>query len=274
MVESTVLTPQKVVEFKDVTKTFGDLVIYEHMDLSVHRGEVFTIIGGSGQGKSVCLKMMIGLLRADSGEVLFNGEDVGALDDDGLRRVRRKVAYVFQGGALFDSMSVVENIGYGLKEHAEDRSKVTDEAVREKATACVELVGLERSVLDQCPSSLSGGMRKRVALARSIALEPEVILYDEPTTGLDPKNIKKIGEMIRKLQNDLRVTSIVVTHDMPMARRVSDRVAMLFEHKFPFIGTVPQMWHSKHAEVRDFIHGTLRRPPAGQHAAREGQHGA
>lgn len=274
MVESTVLTPQIVIQFKDVTKAFGENVIYEHMDLEVRKGETFTIIGGSGLGKSVCLKMMIGLLRADSGQVLFGGEDVGALDDDGLRRVRRRVAYVFQGGALFDSMSVVDNIGYGLREHAEDRAKLQDEEIRAKAKACIELVGLPADILDQFPASLSGGMRKRVALARSIALEPEVILYDEPTTGLDPKNIKKIGEMIRKLQNDLHVTSIVVTHDMPMARRVSDRVAMLYEHQFPFVGTVQQMWHSKHAEVRDFIHGTLRRQPHGAQAAREGHHGA
>ena len=274
MVEPTVVTPQTIIEFRKVTKAFGDNVIYSDMDLLVRKGETFTIIGGSGLGKSVCMKMMIGLLRADSGEVLFNGEDVGALDDDGLRRVRRKVAYVFQGGALFDSMSVVENIGYGLREHAQDRRQVTDEFVREKATQCIEMVGLDASVLDQIPASLSGGMRKRVALARSIALEPEVILYDEPTTGLDPKNIKRIGDMIRKLQNELRVTSIVVTHDMPMARKVSDRVAMLYEHKFPFVGTVQQMWHSKHAEVRDFIHGTLRRPPAGKAVAREGHHGA
>jgi len=274
MTEPTVVTPQTIIEFKKVTKAFGDNLIYEDMDLLVRKGETFTIIGGSGLGKSVCMKMMIGLLRADSGEVLFNGEDVGALDDDGLRRVRRKVAYVFQGGALFDSMSVVENIGYGLREHAADRRTVTDELVREKATTCIEMVGLETTVLDQLPASLSGGMRKRVALARSIALEPEVILYDEPTTGLDPKNIKRIGDMIRKLQKELRVTSIVVTHDMPMARKVSDRVAMLYEHKFPFVGTVQQMWHSKHAEVRDFIHGTLRRPPAGQPVAREGHHGA
>jgi len=264
MVETTLVTPQPVVQFIGVSKAFGANLIYQDMDLEVRRGETFTIIGGSGLGKSVCLKMMIGLLRADAGQVLFDGEDVGALDDDGLRRVRRKVAYVFQGGALFDSMSVLDNIGYGLREHM----NMQDEEIAVRAKKCVEMVGLDADVLPQIPASLSGGMRKRVALARSIALEPEVILYDEPTTGLDPKNITKIGAMIRKLQSELHVTSIVVTHDMPMARKVSDRVAMLYEHKFPFVGTVAQMWNSKHAEVRDFIHGNLRRPPAGGRPAR------
>jgi phospholipid/cholesterol/gamma-HCH transport system ATP-binding protein len=244
-----------VIEFVQVTKAFGSHMVYDRMDLYVRRGETLTIIGGSGEGKSVCLKMMIGLLRPDSGDIRINGASVLGRDDEGLRRVRRQVAYVFQGGALFDSMSVAENIGYGLREHTDQ----SDEEIRERGRYCLELVGLGAEVLDAMPSSLSGGMRKRVALARSIALQPEVILYDEPTTGLDPKNINRIGRMIRKLQHELGVTSVVVTHDMPMAAKASDRVAMLYQKQFPFVGTVDEMWNSERPEVRDFIHGNLRR---------------
>jgi phospholipid/cholesterol/gamma-HCH transport system ATP-binding protein len=244
-----------IIEFVGVTKSFGAHMVYDRMDLYVRQGETLTIIGGSGEGKSVCLKMMIGLLKPDAGDIRIRGSSVIGLDDEGLRRVRRQVAYVFQGGALFDSMTVADNIGYGLREHTDQ----SDEEMRERARHCLELVGLGAEVLGAMPSSLSGGMRKRVALARSIALEPEVILYDEPTTGLDPKNINRIGRMIRKLQQELGVTSVVVTHDMPMAARASDRVAMLYRKQFPFVGTVDEMWNSDRPEVRDFIHGNLRR---------------
>ena len=250
-----------VIEFDRVTKTFGDHTVYQDMDLEVRRGETLTIIGGSGQGKSVCLKMMIGLLQADGGEVRVQGKVVGNLGPEGLRQIRQRVAYVFQGGALFDSMTVLDNIGYALREH----TKKGDDEIYEKARYCVELVGLEERVLRSMPSSLSGGMRKRVALARSIAIEPEVILYDEPTTGLDPKNINRISAMIMKLQRELDVTSVVVTHDMPTARKVSDRIAMLYEKKFPFVGSAEEMWHSPQREVRDFIHGTLREAEARHH---------
>jgi phospholipid/cholesterol/gamma-HCH transport system ATP-binding protein len=258
-VSQTVPAPAApVIEFRGVTKTFGDHTVYQDMDLEVRRGETLTIIGGSGQGKSVCLKMMIGLLQADGGEVKVNGKVVGEQGPDGLRAIRQRVAYVFQGGALFDSMTVLDNIGYALREH----TKLGDEAIYDKARECVELVGLQERVLQSLPASLSGGMRKRVALARSIAIEPEVILYDEPTTGLDPKNINRISAMIMKLQRELDVTSVVVTHDMPTARKVSDRIAMLYEKQFPFVGTADEMWHSPQSEVRDFIHGTLREAEA------------
>ncbi len=250
-----------VIEFRGVTKSFGDNTVYDHMDLTVRRGETLTIIGGSGQGKSVCLKMMIGLLQADAGEVIVHGKVVGEQDAAGLRTLRRRLAYVFQGGALFDSMTVLDNIGYGLREH----TKMGDEEILEKARACVDMVGLSERVLQSMPASLSGGMRKRVALARSIAIEPEVILYDEPTTGLDPKNINRISAMIMKLQRELDVTSVVVTHDMPTARKVSDRIAMLYEKRFPFVGTAEEMWQSPKREVRDFIHGTLREAEARHH---------
>ncbi len=250
-----------VIEFCGVTKSFGDNTVYDNMDLSVLRGETLTIIGGSGQGKSVCLKMMIGLLQADSGAVKVDGKVVGEQDPAGLRAIRQRLAYVFQGGALFDSMTVLDNIGYALREH----TKMGDGEILDKARTCVEMVGLSERVLQSMPGSLSGGMRKRVALARSIAIEPEVILYDEPTTGLDPKNINRISAMIMKLQRELNVTSVVVTHDMPTARKVSDRIAMLYEKRFPFVGTADEMWQSPQREVRDFIHGTLREAEARRH---------
>ncbi len=253
MSDTVVATPPNIIEFRDVTKSFGDLTVYDSMSLSVRHGETLTIIGGSGQGKSVCLKMMIGLLRPDSGSVRVKGVEVPDLDERGLTDVRRTVAYVFQGGALFDSMNVLDNVGYALKEH----TSMGDEEIEHRAAECLELVGLETSLLLTMPASLSGGMKKRVALARSIAMRPEVILYDEPTTGLDPKNIARIGDMIIKLQRELSVTSVVVTHDMPMAHKVSDRVAMLYERAFPFVDTPDAMWSSPAAEVRDFIHGKI-----------------
>jgi phospholipid/cholesterol/gamma-HCH transport system ATP-binding protein len=203
--------------------------------------------------------MMIGLLKPDvgakGGRILYRGESITDLDAEQLRQVRRRVAYVFQGGALFDSMNVLDNIGYAMREHM----KSSEEAIEARAEQSLAMVGLDRQLLTSFPSSLSTGMRKRVALARSIAMEPDVILYDEPTTGLDPKNITRIGRMITKLQRELRVTSVVVTHDMPTAHKVSDRIAMLYQKKFPFVGTADEMWNSDRPEVRDFIHGHLRR---------------
>lgn len=252
---SSSVTTEPIIDFRGVTKRFGEHVVYDDMSLSVLPGETLTIIGGSGGGKSVCLKMMIGLLLPDAGQVLFHGDSVPDLSDEGLRQVRRKVAYVFQGGALFDSMTVAENIGYALREH----TKLDEARIRQRALECLDMVGLAAVVADQMPASLSGGMRKRVALARSIAIEPEVILYDEPTTGLDPKNIKRIGDMIIKLQRELGVTSVVVTHDMPTAHKVSDRIAMLYQRAFPFVGTADEIWHSAAPEVRDFVHGRIRK---------------
>ena len=244
---------EHVIELIDVSKQFDDNVVYDHMDLSIRRGETLTIIGGSGQGKSVCMKMMIGLLTPDSGRVLVGGRDVVGLDEKGLREVRRRIAYVFQGGALFDSMTIEENVGYALREHTD----LSDDEIRARVGRCLEIVGLTQDLLDAMPSNLSVGQRKRVAMARSIALEPEVILYDEPTTGLDPKNIVRIGDMIRKLQRELKVTSVVVTHDMPMAFKVSDRIAMLYERKFPYVGSPREMARSGRDEVRNFVHGHI-----------------
>jgi len=244
-----------VFELKNLYKAFGENVIYEDMNLQIEEGETFSIIGGSGMGKSVCLKLMIGLLPYEAGHILFKGKEVGDMDRDQLRELRRHVSMVFQGGALFDSMTVLENVTYALREH----TKMSDEEMLERAKECLDMVGLgyDRDIMYRFPAGLSGGMRKRAALARSIAIKPEVILYDEPTTGLDPANIKRIGEMIKKLQKELKVTSIVVTHDMPIAFDCSDRVAMLWDRKFPYIGTAKEMENSEIPEVRDFVSGVF-----------------
>jgi phospholipid/cholesterol/gamma-HCH transport system ATP-binding protein len=242
-----------IIELKNVYKRFGNNVIYEDMSFAVEQGETFTIIGGSGMGKSVCLKFMIGLLSYDSGHVLYRGHEVGDMNAEKLRELRRNVAMVFQGGALFDSMSVFDNVTYALREH----TKMSDQEMLERAKECLDMVGLgyDPDILYRMPASLSGGMRKRAALARSIAIKPEVILYDEPTTGLDPANIYRIGDMITKLQKEIGVTSIVVTHDMPIAFKHSDRVAMLYDRKFPFIGTKDEIENHPADEVQDFIRG-------------------
>lgn len=242
-----------IIELKHVSKRFGDNIIYEDMGFAVEPGETFTIIGGSGMGKSVCLKFIIGLLSYDEGSVTFKGQEVGDMNAEQLRELRRHVSMVFQAGALFDSMSVLDNVTYALREH----TKMSDEDMLERAKECLDMVGLgyDPDIINRMPASLSGGMRKRAALARSIAIKPEVILYDEPTTGLDPANITRIGHMIRKLQKELGVTSIVVTHDMPIAFECSDRIAMLYDRKFPYID-VPEVFKDHPVQdVKDFIEG-------------------
>jgi phospholipid/cholesterol/gamma-HCH transport system ATP-binding protein len=244
-----------LISFQAVDKAFGPNAVYRNMNLDVRLGETLTIIGGSGQGKSVCLKLMIGLMRADRGRVLYYGEDIGEMSAEQLREIRMRVSMVFQGGALFDSMTILQNVGYALREH----TKMGDAEIRQRAVESLNLVGLgidtNPEILEQIPAALSVGMRKRVALARSIALRPEVILYDEPTTGLDPSNCNRIARMIRKLQRELGVTSIVVTHDMTTAWYVADRVAMLHDKTFPYVADVEAFRAIEDPIVRDFIEG-------------------
>lgn len=246
---------ETIIEFDDVNKAFGSNVIYRGMNLDVRLGETLTIIGGSGQGKSVCLKLMIGLLHAEGGQVRYYGENVGQMNSEQLREIRLRMSMVFQGGALFDSMTIVQNVGYALREH----TRMGDEEIEHRAAESLTLVGLGPDdypeIMEQMPAALSVGQRKRVALARSIALRPEVILYDEPTTGLDPSNCNRIARMIRKLQRELGVTSIVVTHDMTTAWYVSDRVALLHDKQFPYVEEVEAFRALEDPIVRDFIEG-------------------
>jgi phospholipid/cholesterol/gamma-HCH transport system ATP-binding protein len=243
---------ETLIKFTGVKKAFGPKIIYTDLNLEVQRGEVLTICGGSGVGKSVMLKMLIGLLRADAGKVEFDGKEVTTMKESELAIVRRRIAMLFQSGALFDSLSVGENVGYGLEEHF--RYTTTKQERQERVAWALGLVGLP-GIEDMRPSDLSGGMRKRVGLARAIAVKPEVLLYDEPTTGLDPINTARVNHLIMGLQQRLEITSIVVTHDMKSAFTISDRIAMVHTGRIICAGTVEQFRASRDPRVADFIEG-------------------
>ena len=241
---------ETLIRFSHVQKSFGAKKIYTDLNLELKRGETTTIMGASGSGKSVCLKMLIGLLKADSGSIVFDGDDISQMNEDGLHEVRRRIAYLFQGAALFDSLTVGENVAYGLREQF--WNTMTDEEIRARASHSLELVSLP-GVEDMRPSDLSGGMRKRVGLARTLALQPEVILYDEPTTGLDPINTGRINHLITGIQKALKLTSIVVTHDMGTAFSVSDRLVMIARGKVLLTGTKEE-WKKHDEHVRARLH--------------------
>ena len=245
-------TPEPIIAFRDVWKSFGPKVIYEGLDLDVYAGETLTIIGGSGTGKSVMLKCLMGLLRPDKGQIFAFGQEVTRLKERQFSEIRRRVGMLFQGAALFDSLTVAENVAFPLRE-AGERDRGT---LQRRVTETLELVGLP-GVEDQYPADLSGGMQKRVGLARAIAVEPEVILYDEPTTGLDPTNVHRINRLIRELQRLLKVTSIVVTHDMDSAFDISNRFAMLHGHHIEWTGTVDEAHATEHPIVKAFIEGNI-----------------
>ncbi|MBL8915532.1 MAG: ABC transporter ATP-binding protein [Archangium sp.] len=238
-----------LISFDGLWKSFGPKRIFEGLDLEIRKGETLTIIGGSGTGKSVLLKCLIGLLYPDKGRIMLDGVDVTSFNEAQLRDVRKRVAMVFQGAALFDSLSVAENIAYPLREHLKELSEEEIAARVAKNLKMVNLPGIEA----MRPSDLSGGMRKRVGLARAIAIEPEVILYDEPTTGLDPISTRIIDELIVSMKKQLGCTSVVVTHDMDSAFRVSDRMAMLARRKIVATGTVAEMKASTNPDVRAFF---------------------
>lgn len=244
------MTP--LIEFKKVTKSFGPNRVFERADISILKGETITIIGGSGKGKTVFLKLTLGVVRPDTGNVLFHGEDLGAMKEGDISRVRSRIGMLFQGAALFDSLSVKENVAYPLREHF----KYSEEEISKIVSDRLKMVGLV-GVEDMMPADLSGGMKKRVGLARAIATNPDVILYDEPTTGLDPANTKRICRLISKLQGELGVTSVVVTHDMEAAFSITDRIAMIHHHRFGFVGTKDEAKLSKDPMVQNFIKGEM-----------------
>ena len=240
---------------RGVTKSFGDHKVLDGLDFTIRRGETVVIIGRSGEGKSVMLKHIVRLLEPDSGSVWVDGVDATALDRRGLFELRKRFGMLFQGAALFDSMTICENIGLGLKEHF----GLTEEEIRRRACKCLAQVGLQ-AVEDKLPSELSGGMKKRAGLARAIAMEPDYILYDEPTTGLDPITSDAINDLIIHLQRELNVTSIVVTHDMASAFKVADRIAMLHQGKIVYDDTVEATRETDNPVVRQFIEGSARGP--------------
>ena len=239
-----------VVTFTDVHKRFGEKRVLTGFDLEVRRGETLALLGRSGQGKSVTLKLMLGLVRPDQGRVVAFDEDVGGLSERQLAQLRRRMGMVFQGGALFDSLTVGENVAYSLVEH---RSLKRGE-LGKRIAECLEMVDLPGT--DKLlPEQLSGGMRKRVAIARAIANAPEVLLYDEPTAGLDPSTAGQVNRLIRHLQQRLGVTSLVVTHDMESCFTVADRVALLGEGKMIWTGDVETARNDPPEPLRRFIEG-------------------
>jgi len=243
---------ETLIQFTHVQKAFGPKVIYTDLTLDVRRGEVITVMGPSGVGKSVMLKMLIGLLTVDAGTIRFDEVDVEKVAERDFVDIRRRIAYLFQGAALFDSLDVGENVAYGLREQF--WNKMGEDEIHGRVSQSLELVGLP-GIESMRPSDLSGGMRKRVALARTLALQPEVILYDEPTTGLDPINTARINHLINGIKRALKLTSIVVTHDLGTTFAVSDRVAMLHRGRVRFVGTKEQLQASHDGFVRDFIEG-------------------
>jgi phospholipid/cholesterol/gamma-HCH transport system ATP-binding protein len=236
-------------QLTDVYKSFGDKPVFAGLGLSIARGEALTIVGSSGSGKSVLLKLIMGLCKPDSGRICFDGIDLGPLSEDALGPLRARMSMLFQGGALFDSLTVGDNVAYplrvqGTRDEAEISARVADR---------LELVGLANTE-QLLPAELSGGMKKRVALARAIAGDPEVILYDEPTTGLDPITARRISDLIRRVQRQLQVTSVVVTHDLGCAFVVSDRVAMIADRRIGVVLPTDAFRRSEIPAVRQFTH--------------------
>ena len=235
---------------KDVHRAFGRNQVLRGLDLEVLEGETLSIIGFSGAGKSVVLKHMVGLIRPDSGDVVVDGKNVGELDVAELNALRRDIGYVFQFAALFDSMSIADNVAMGLRRIPGMYEEEIDSRVRE-CLALVELEGIE----DRYPSELSGGMVKRAGLARAIATRPKYLLYDEPTTGLDPVTVTVIDRLIVRMREELGVTGIVVTHDIESAYRISDRIAMLYDGRIRICGTVDEIKESDDLLLRSFLEG-------------------
>lgn len=239
-----------IIELRGVYKRFGRQQVLNGVDLSIERGKCLVVLGASGSGKSVMLKHIVGLLKPDKGEVFFNSRRIDNLPERELMKVRENFGFLFQMGALFDSDSVADNVAFPLVEHSQKTPEEIAHIVHQKLT----MVGLP-DVGEKMPGELSGGQRKRVALARAIAMDPEVVLYDEPTTGLDPIRADVINELIVKLGHELSITSVVVTHDMNSAFKVADRLVMLHEGKLIFDGTTAQIRETKDDEVHRFVIG-------------------
>jgi phospholipid/cholesterol/gamma-HCH transport system ATP-binding protein len=237
-------------QVRGLVKKYGDHTVLDSVDFDIRRGECLVILGRSGSGKSVTLRQLNGLEKPEAGSVVFDGIELTEMEERDLFPLRRRIAMLFQSGALFDSMNVFDNIAFPLREHTELNAGEIADTVREKL-AMVRLKDVERKM----PSDLSGGMKKRVALARSLALQPEVVLFDEPTTGLDPVTSATIGKLINSIQKELGVTSAVVTHDIPLARLVGDRIAFLADGKFRFIGDWKEAESQQVPVLGDFLAG-------------------
>jgi phospholipid/cholesterol/gamma-HCH transport system ATP-binding protein len=244
-----------MIRIVDLHKAFGPNKVLRGVNLTVGKGETMVVIGQSGSGKSVLLKLMIGLLRPDAGKIYVDGEEITGLKDEALQRITRKFGLLFQGAALFDSMTVAENVRFGLERHTQCSAAEMNKLVAE-SLARVGLSGVENLM----PHQLSGGMKKRVGLARAIAYRPEIMLYDEPSTGIDPIRADAINELINKLKIEMSVTSVVITHDMASSYKVADRIAMLYEGRIIEEGTPDEIKRSQNPVVQQFIHGQAEGP--------------
>lgn len=247
-----------IIEFQDVHKSFGDKLVHDGFSLKIRRGETLSLIGGSGEGKSVFLKQVVGLYKPEQGKIMIDGEDIVPLSERKLFKIRKRIGYLFQGGALFDSLTVAENIAYPLRERYRH---MKDKEVREIVMDKLKIVGLDPDVYDVMPVELSGGMKKRVSLARACATDPEIILWDEPTIELDPTNVRRIVNLIKTLKTSREgkpMTSIAVTHDMESIFQFSDRIAMLHDKKIIAVDEVDKMMNSQDPRVKDFIQGNIK----------------
>ncbi|MCM8780323.1 MAG: ABC transporter ATP-binding protein [Candidatus Omnitrophica bacterium] len=244
-----------MLEIINLNKSFNEHKVLDNVNLKIERGSTCVIIGRSGCGKSVLLKHIVGLLKPDSGKIFIDSKDVTNLDEKEWDKLRMRIGLVFQGGALFDSLTVGENVTFGLMEHQRMSSKELLERA-EEALSLVGLCGIENLM----PSELSGGMKKRVALARAICTKPEIILYDEPTTGVDPITADGINELIKTLHDKLKVTSVVVTHDMKSAYKIADKIAMLYQGKIIAEGKPENIQNTQHPVVHQFINGLAKGP--------------
>jgi phospholipid/cholesterol/gamma-HCH transport system ATP-binding protein len=236
------------IDFEDVSKTFGDKHVLDDVSFNVMPSETVCILGRSGVGKSVSLQTIMGFLKPDSGRVIVAHEDITDYNEEQLEAIRKKVTMVFQNGALFDSLTVGENVAFPLREHKD----LTEEQILQVVDGLLEMVGVKQ-MRDLLPSDLSTGMKRSVAIARALAARPECILYDEPTTMVDPLMAQLLGDLIKRLKAQLHLTSVVVTHDMRLAKKLADRVVFLHEAKVLFFGTYPEMQKSDHPIVQEFL---------------------
>jgi len=243
-------TTDPVIQLRGVRLSFGGRPVLDGIDLVVESRETVCILGGSGAGKSTVLRLILGLIQPNEGQIIVNGRDMSTATYEEVLQTRLDMGMVFQGAALFDSLTVLDNVGFYLFEHTD----LSEPEIRQRVEEALEVVDLEPTdVMDLLPSELSGGMRKRVGVARALIHEPKLLLYDEPTSGLDPITTRTIDELIRKLQRELGVTSVVVTHDLDSAFRIADRLALLFEGKIVFEGSVEDMKSSDQSYVREFL---------------------
>ena len=245
---------EAIVEAIDLRKRFDDHEVLRGVSFTARRGETLVIMGGSGSGKTVTLRLVAGLIRPTSGRVRVFDRWIEALGEEALLPIRRRMGYVFQGAALFDSLTVLENVAYPLREH----TSLGDAEIQERVVRSLSMVGLTPEVLALLPSELSGGMRKRVGIARALIGEPAMLLFDEPTAGLDPTNSRVVGELIVQLRGGVCDTAIVVTHDLELTRTVADRVAVLIDGQFAALGPRDEVLASDHPAVQAFLAGEAR----------------